>query len=234
MPDTLLRITEFTVFGDQIPPVRISDLAINSGETVLITGDAEELAAIGAALMGSTAYRTEGSLLLDETELGGMSSGERFRAGLFLAHHEPPVIMGLKLEDMLKGACARRGNLEQDPDAFAGRMIDMMHRISMHPAYGGRDLNEGLTAGDRKRCEVLQLLMTVPRIAVLDRTFDDEDAEMTGASADGIRCYMEEMGGTLLILSESGRLPEGIGADRSYVLEDGELTPAAAEEQCDG
>ena len=226
MADALLRMTEYTVYSDAVPVLQVKDLGIDRGETVLITGEGRDLAPFGEALLGSPAYTAAGSLTLDGTDLSGTDSGARYRAGLFLAFHEPPVIMGLKLEEMLREACARRGNLEQDADAFAGRMIESMQLLSMHPAYAGRDLNEGLTAGDRKRCEVLQLLMTVPRVAVLDRTFDDEDGEMTAATADGIRHYMEAMNGTMLILSGTGKLPEGIRADRTCSIRSGELTAA--------
>ena len=93
----------------------------------------------------------------------------------------------------------------------------------MDTEYGDRDLNVGFSGGEKKKAEILQLLMLKPKLAILDETDSGLDVDAVRTVSKGIEHYRKETDGALLIITHSTRILESLSVDRTHILVDGKI-----------
>ena len=147
-------------------------LEIKGGEIHAIMGpNGTGKSTLASALMGHPKYEvTEGSVTLDGEDVLEMAVDERARAGLFLAMQYPSEITGVTNADFLRSAInARRGEgNEISLIKFIRQMEAKMKELEMNPEFMHRYLNEGFSGGEKKRNEILQMMLLEPKFVILD------------------------------------------------------------------
>jgi Fe-S cluster assembly ATP-binding protein len=98
-----------------------------------------------------------------------------------------------------------------------------MKLLSMDPSYANRDLNVGFSGGEKKKAEILQLLMLKPNLAILDETDSGLDVDAVKTVSEGIKAYKEKVGGALIIITHSTRILESLDVDYTHILVDGKI-----------
>lgn len=93
----------------------------------------------------------------------------------------------------------------------------------MDPSYADRDLNVGFSGGEKKKAEILQLLMLKPKLAILDETDSGLDVDAVRTVSKGIEEFQKNGNGSLLIITHSTRILESLHVDVSHVLADGQM-----------
>lgn len=201
------------------------DLKISAGETHVLMGpNGAGKSTFGNALMGNPAYNvTEGSALFLGNELFDMSVSERARAGLFMSFQNPIEVPGISLESFLRTALEQRTGQRTSPWKFRREIEKTLDTLQMDPGYATRDLNVGFSGGEKKKAEILQLLMLRPSLAILDETDSGLDVDAVRTVSRGIEEFQKDQDASLLIITHSTGILSSLKVDRVSVLVDGRI-----------
>jgi len=157
---------------------------------------------LAQTLMGHPRYTvTQGTMTLDGQDLLSLRTDQRARAGLFLAMQYPSEISGVTTANFLRTAINSRRN---DGSAiglkeFRDRLDQAMDQLNMDHKFANRYLNEGFSGGEKKRNEILQMLLLEPRIAVLDEIDSGLDIDAVRIVAEGLTSMIAPSFGALVI-----------------------------------
>jgi Fe-S cluster assembly ATP-binding protein len=167
---------------------------------------------------------TKGEVLMDGRNLLEMPVDERSRAGFFLAFQYPMEIPGVSNANFLRAALQARLPEGQQIDAvqFYQTLYKKMDLLKMDRSFTARSVNEGFSGGEKKRNEILQMLMIEPRYAVLDETDSGLDIDALKVVAEGVNLMRSPDRGILLI-THYQRLLDHIKPDIVHVLSDGRI-----------
>ena len=175
--------------------------------------------------MGNPAYKvTRGSVKLDGQELLGLPVDERARAGLFLAMQYPAEIPGVTNAEFIRGALnARRP--EDDPISvreLLPELYEKMAFLDMKPEMAQRYLNHGFSGGEKKRNEILQMMMIKPKFAILDEIDSGLDIDALKVVSKGVNELRGPAFGTLMI-THYQRLLDYVIPDKVHVMMGGRV-----------
>lgn len=178
-------------------------LTVKGGEVHAVMGpNGTGKSTLAQTLMGHPRYTvTHGSVTLDGQDVLAMKIDARARAGLFLAMQYPHEVSGVTTANFLRTALnARRG--EKDPIRLKEFRDDLdlaMGRLKMDPKFANRYLNEGFSGGEKKRNEILQMMMLKPRMAILDEIDSGLDIDAVRVVSEGVEAMRGPDIGMLLI-----------------------------------
>ncbi|GGA52509.1 Fe-S cluster assembly ATPase SufC [Paenibacillus physcomitrellae] len=220
-----------TIEGKEI--LKGIDIEIKGGEIHAIMGpNGTGKSTLASALMGHPKYEvTDGTVTLDGEDLLDMAVDERARAGLFLAMQYPSEIAGVTNSDFLRSAInARRGEgNEISLIKFIRQMEGKMKELEMNPEFAHRYLNEGFSGGEKKRNEILQMMMLDPKIVVLDEIDSGLDIDALRIVAEGVNAMRSEERG-FLVITHYQRLLNYIKPDFVHVMMQGRIVKSGGPE----
>ncbi|MNW51342.1 Vegetative protein [compost metagenome] len=220
-----------TIEGKEI--LKGIDIEIKGGEIHAIMGpNGTGKSTLASALMGHPKYEvTDGKVTLDGEDVLEMAVDERARAGLFLAMQYPSEIAGVTNSDFLRSAInARRGEgNEVSLIKFIRQMEGKMKELEMNPEFAHRYLNEGFSGGEKKRNEILQMMMLDPKIVVLDEIDSGLDIDALRIVANGVNAMRNEERG-FLIITHYQRLLNYIKPDYVHVMMQGRIVKSGGPE----
>jgi Fe-S cluster assembly ATP-binding protein len=220
-----------TIEGKEI--LKGISLSMKGGEVHAIMGpNGTGKSTLASALMGHPKYEvTEGSATLDGAEVLEMDVDERARAGLFLAMQYPSEIAGVTNSDFLRSAInARRGEgNEISLIKFIRQMESKMKELEMNEEFAHRYLNEGFSGGEKKRNEILQMMMLDPKIVVLDEIDSGLDIDALKIVANGVNAMRSEERG-FLIITHYQRLLNYVKPDFVHVMMQGRIVKSGGPE----
>ena len=202
------------------------NLNVPQGEVHAIMGpNGSGKSTLAKVMAGHEDYEvTGGDVLLNGKSLLEMEVDERSRAGLFLAFQYPAEIPGVSNANFLRAA--RQARLpegeEIDAVAFYKEIYDKMDQSGMDRKFTGRSVNEGFSGGEKKRNEVLQMMMLEPAYAVLDETDSGLDIDALKIVAEGVNAMRSQDRG-FLVITHYQRLLDYIVPDHVHVLNDGQI-----------
>jgi len=190
MSQPVLKIENLHVAIEGKEIVKGFDLEIHGGEIHAIMGpNGTGKSTLASALMGHPKYEiTEGKVTFLGQDLLEMEVDERARAGMFLAMQYPSEIAGVTNSDFLRTAInARRGEGNEIPlMKFIKKLDEKMALLDMDEEFATRYLNEGFSGGEKKRNEILQLMMLEPKLAILDEIDSGLDIDALKVVAKGV------------------------------------------------
>jgi Fe-S cluster assembly ATP-binding protein len=149
--------------------------------------------------MGHPLYTIEGQLTLAGQDVSALSPDEKARAGMFLAFQYPVAVPGVTVASFLRAALAAVRGTEVGVREFRKELTGRMAELEIDPAFAGRYLNDGFSGGEKKRLEVLQLLVLRPRFALLDETDSGLDIDALKVVAKGINAAARADTGMVLV-----------------------------------
>jgi Fe-S cluster assembly ATP-binding protein len=208
-------------------------LSIQGGEIHAIMGpNGTGKSTLASTLMGHPKYEvTEGSVTLDGEDVLDMAVDERARAGLFLAMQYPSEISGVTNSDFLRSAInAKRGEgNEISLIKFIRQMEKKMKELDMAAEFAHRYLNEGFSGGEKKRNEILQMMLLEPRICILDEIDSGLDIDALRIVAEGVNSLKSEDRG-FLIITHYQRLLDYITPDFVHIMMQGRIVKSGGPE----
>src|SRR3954464_13602400 len=207
------------------------DLSVDTNQIHAIMGpNGSGKSTLAYALMGHPAYKiTEGQILFDGEDVTGLAADERAQRGLFLAFQYPHAVPGVTVTSFMRSAInavrkARAGGVD-DPVPIKDFRIEMlaeMERLKIPRELAQRYLNDGFSAGEKKRVEILQMAMLKPRIALLDETDSGLDIDALRVVANGVQELVgPEMGA--LVITHYQRILNYITPDFVHVFVGGRI-----------
>ncbi len=204
------------------------NLEVNAGEVHAIMGpNGSGKSTLAQVLAGREDYEvTGGAVDFDGRDLLGMAPEERARAGLFLGFQYPVEIPGVNNVYLLKAALnAKRkatGEPEVDAYEFLALVKQKMKSMQMSEAFLTRGVNEGFSGGEKKRNEILQMLILEPRLAILDETDSGLDIDALKVVAQGVNS-LRDAERAIVLVTHYQRLLDYIVPDRVHVFSDGRI-----------
>ncbi len=203
-------------------------LTVNAGEVHAIMGpNGSGKSTLAQVIAGHDDYIvTDGSVRYDGRDLLELAPEERAREGVFLGFQYPVEIPGVNNAYLLKAAinAKRRHNDEGEVDAFDFLQLarEKMKDLDMDPAFLNRGVNEGFSGGEKKRNEILQMVMLEPRLAILDETDSGLDIDAVKAVAKGINA-MRSPERAIVLVTHYQRLLDHVEPDFVHVLSEGRI-----------
>ena len=224
MSDLLLDVRHVSVDINEKSVLHGIDLKINKGETHVFMGpNGAGKSTLGNTLMGNPVYTlTEGKIIFDGKDLTEEKPDVRAKAGMFLSFQNPLEVPGISLETFIRSALQQRTGERVKLFQFQKDLQAAMKLLNMDASYASRDLNVGFSGGERKKSEILQLLMLKPEFAILDETDSGLDVDAVRTVSKGIEAYKQN-GGTLLIITHSTKILESLDVDFTHVLVKGKI-----------
>ena len=207
-------------------------LKVDKGETHVIMGpNGAGKSTLGHALMGNPSYTvTGGSILFDGKEIVEESATDRAKAGLFLSFQNPIEVPGISLSNFIRNSLDQRTGKRVRLWDFRKDLEKKMKLLSMDTSYADRDLNVGFSGGEKKKAEILQLLMLNPSLAILDETDSGLDVDAVRTVSEGVKTFQEEKEGALIIITHSTRILESLKVDHTHILVDGRIVKTGGAE----
>ena len=225
MSQHLLDIENLTVAVEDKEILHGVNLQVNEGETHVLMGpNGAGKSTLGYALMGNPQYKvTGGSILFHGKEQQGLSADQRAKEGMFLSFQNPLEVPGLSLKSFVRSTLAQRTGKRVKLFAFEKQFNEAAKLLQMDPAYGDRDLNVGFSGGEKKKAEILQMLLLRPSLAILDETDSGLDVDAVRTVSRGVEAYQKEQKGALLIITHSTRILESLHVDYTHILVNGRI-----------
>ncbi len=210
-------------------------LEVNTGEVHAIMGpNGSGKSTLGYVLSGREEYEvTDGSIALDGADILDMEIEERAHQGLFLAFQYPVEIPGVSNMEFLKAAVdAQHEHLGKEPmDAVSFMKLarEKCKEVNLDQAFLKRGVNEGFSGGEKKRNELLQMMLLQPKLAVLDETDSGLDIDALQIVADGVNS-MRDQDRAIIVVTHYQRLLEYIVPDYVHVLANGRIVKTGGKE----
>ena len=208
------------------PILKGLNLEIPAGEVHAIMGpNGSGKSTLSKVIAGHEDYEvTDGSVLLDGVDIADLEVDERSRAGIFLAFQYPAEVPGVSNANFLRAALQARmpEGEEIDAVAFYKQMYTKMDELEMDRKFTSRAVNEGFSGGEKKRNEILQMMMLDPRYCLLDETDSGLDIDALKVVAKGVNS-MRSVNRGFLVITHYQRLLDYIKPDYVHVMADGQI-----------
>lgn len=215
------------------PILKGLNLEIPAGEVHAIMGpNGSGKSTLSKVVAGHDDYEvTSGRVLMDGVDLAGLQVDERSRAGIFLAFQYPAEVPGVSNANFLRAALQARlpDGDEIDAVAFYKDMYAKMDDLEMNRKFTSRAVNEGFSGGEKKRNEILQMMMLEPRYCLLDETDSGLDIDALKVVAKGVNSMRSPNRG-FLVITHYQRLLDYIKPDRVHVMSDGQIVKSGGAE----
>lgn len=224
MKEILLNINglETAVEGKEI--LKGLDLKINKGEVHVIMGpNGAGKSTLANTLMAHPKYeRVSGEITFEGEDITALKTDERAKKGLFLSFQTPEEVPGITVENFIRSAkIAKEGQLIKYLK-FDKDLKNNMKELKMNPEYAKRYLNVGFSGGEKKKNEILQMLMLNPKLAILDETDSGLDVDAVRIVSEGIKMFANEEN-AVLIITHNNKILEGLNPDYVHVLVNGKI-----------
>jgi Fe-S cluster assembly ATP-binding protein len=235
MSSPLLNIQNLHAKVSDREVLRGIDLALPAGEVHAIMGpNGSGKSSLSHVLAGKPGYTvTSGSVDYQGKDLLSLPPEERAREGLFLGFQYPVEIPGVNnaylLRAALNAARRKRGEAEVDAFDFLALVKERMALMKMDESFLSRGVNEGFSGGEKKRNEILQMLVLQPRLAILDESDSGLDIDALKVVAAGINS-LRSPERAILLVTHYQRLLDHVQPDRVHVLARGRIVKSGGPE----
>lgn len=232
----LLEIKDLHVSSaDGVEILHGVNLKIGRDETHVLMGpNGTGKSTLGYAITGNPAYSvTSGEIIFDGQNIVDMPVNERAHKGIFLSFQNPLEVPGVTLSAFIRSALEQKTGSRLRLWDFKKRLSETMKLLNMDEAYAERDLNVGFSGGEKKKAEILQMLMLEPKLAILDETDSGLDVDAVRTVSQGVQLFRERVHGSLLIITHSTRILEALHVDATHVMENGVMVKNGGAELVD-
>ncbi|MBQ9608602.1 MAG: Fe-S cluster assembly ATPase SufC [Lachnospiraceae bacterium] len=199
------------------------NLNIGENETHVLMGpNGTGKSTLGYAISGNPNYEvTGGSIIFKGEDLADLAVNERAKKGIFLSFQNPLEVPGVTLSAFIRSALEQKTGQRIRLWDFKKKLKETMALLSMDEAYAERDLNVGFSGGEKKKAEILPMLMLEPELAIIDETDSGLDVDAVRTVSNGIKIYKERCKGSLLIITHSTKILEALTVDETHIMENG-------------
>lgn len=228
-----IRDLHATVNGQEI--LKGLSLTINAGEVHAIMGpNGSGKSTLSNILTGREGYDiSSGSVLFDGKPLADMNTEERARAGIFLAFQYPVEIPGVSNMEFLKASLeavrAAQGKEPLDAVTMLRRAREACQQVNLDQQFLKRGVNEDFSGGEKKRNEIMQMLLLEPRLALLDETDSGLDIDALQVVARGVNA-LRSPERAIVMVTHYQRLLDYIVPDHVHVLANGRIVRSGSKE----
>jgi Fe-S cluster assembly ATP-binding protein len=231
----LLEIKDLEVSINDNEILKKLNLTVKKGEIHAIMGpNGSGKSTFSKILAGHPAYSIEdGDIIFKGSSILELEPEERSHLGIFLAFQYPVEIPGVSNEDFLRLAYNSKQKFynrpEVDPIEFLGIINEKLAAVNMSPRFLSRNVNEGFSGGEKKRNEILQMILLDSELSILDETDSGLDIDALKIISNGINNFMNA-DKSIILITHYQRLLDYINPTYVHVMQDGKIIKTGSAE----
>ena len=231
MSNKLLEIKDLHVNAEDKEILKGIDLTINKGEIHVIMGpNGSGKTTTANAILNNPAYtKTSGSIEFDGENINDLKTDEIARKGIFMSFQLPEEIPGVSVTNFLKYAKNKVTGRPVKIFQFKDELKKYMEELNMNPKNMERSLNVGFSGGEKKKNEILQMLVLNPKLAILDETDSGLDVDAIRTVSKGIQMFKNE-NNAVLIITHNTKILHSLKVDYVHVLVNGQIVTTGGQE----
>ena len=231
MKQELLEIKDLYVNAEEKEILKGINLKINKGEIHVIMGpNGSGKTTTANAILNNPAYKKEnGSILFEGEDITNLKTDEIARKGIFMSFQLPEEIPGVSVTNFLKYAKNKITGKPVKVFEFKNELKKYMEELNMNPQNMDRSLNVGFSGGEKKKNEILQMLVLNPKLAILDETDSGLDVDAIRTVSKGIEMFKNDEN-AVLIITHNTKILHSLKVDYVHVLVDGKIVKTAGQE----
>ncbi|MEM4379720.1 MAG: Fe-S cluster assembly ATPase SufC [Thermoplasmatales archaeon] len=225
MPSDILEIKNLSVSIDKKEIIKDVSMTVRSGEIHALMGpNGTGKSTLAQTVIGNPKYKiNSGSITLNGKDLTNLQIYERAREGIFVAFQEPVAVQGLRFINYLRTAYTSLHPDEKlEYKKFLDEVKELLSYFGLDNAFLDRGLNDGLSGGEKKRMEALQMLILKPKIIILDEIDSGLDVDALRIVSKAIG-KARDRGAGIIIITHYQRILEHIKPDFVHVLINGRI-----------
>ena len=200
------------------------DLTINKGEIHVIMGpNGAGKSTLANTIFNNPEYeKTDGTIKFDGEDITDEKVNEIARKGIFMSFQSPEEIPGITVAHFLKTAKNAISDEKINLYNFSKEVEEYMNKLSIPTKYTTRDLNVGYSGGEKKKNEILQMLVLNPKLAILDETDSGLDVDAINIVSNGINLFKND-NNSIMIITHNNKILKNIHVDYVHILVDGKI-----------
>lgn len=228
MQNTLLELKNVRAEVEGKEILKGVDLSIRPGEVHVIMGpNGAGKSTLASLVMGDPRFSlTGGELAFEGEDIAQLGADERAKRGIFMSFQAPQEIAGITLENFLRASKAAVTGEPVKIFPFRRELKEKMAALSMDESYAGRYLNVGFSGGEKKKCEILQMAMLNPKLAILDETDSGLDVDAVRIISENIARLKTE-NNAILIITHITSILQSLPVDYVHVMAEGRIVRTA-------
>ena len=224
MENSLLAINNLYVNADTKEILKGINLKINKGEIHVIMGpNGSGKTTTANAILNNPAYKKiQGNIMFEGEAITNLKTDEIARKGIFMSFQLPEEIPGITVNNFLKYAKNKITGKPVKIFSFKDEVKKYMQELKMNTEYAERSLNVGFSGGEKKKNEILQMLVLNPKLAILDETDSGLDVDAIKTVSKGIEMFKNE-NNAVLIITHNTKILHNLKVDYVHVLVNGKI-----------
>ncbi|MCI8309869.1 MAG: Fe-S cluster assembly ATPase SufC [Clostridia bacterium] len=231
MSKELLNITDLYVNAGDKEILKGINLKINKGEIHVIMGpNGSGKTTTANAILNNPAYKkVSGKVSFDGEDIGNLKTDEIARKGVFMSFQLPEEIPGVSVTNFLKYAKNKITGKPVKIFEFKDELKNYMNELNMNSKNMERSLNVGFSGGEKKKNEILQMLVLNPKLVILDETDSGLDVDAIKTVSKGIEMFKNDEN-AVLIITHNTKILHSLKVDYVHVLVDGKIVKTGSQE----
>ncbi len=231
MKETLLEIKDLCVKAEEKEILKGINLKINKGEIHVIMGpNGSGKTTTANAILNNPAYtKTKGTINFEGTDITNSKTDEIARKGVFMSFQLPEEIPGVSVTNFLKYAKNKVTGEPVKIFKFKQELKGYMEELNMNSNNMERSLNVGFSGGEKKKNEILQMLVLNPKLAILDETDSGLDVDAIKTVSKGIEMFKND-DNAILIITHNTKILHSLKVDYVHVLVNGKIVKTGGQE----
>ena len=231
MSQNLLEIKNLKVKAQEKEILKGIDLKINKGEIHVIMGpNGSGKTTTANSILNNPAYqKTSGTITLEGQDITNLKTDEIARKGIFMSFQLPEEIPGVSVTNFLKYAKNKVTGKPVKVFEFKDELKKYMDELNMNPKNMERSLNVGFSGGEKKKNEILQMLVLNPKLAILDETDSGLDVDAIKTVSKGIEMFKNDEN-AILIITHNTKILHSLKVDYVHVLVDGKIVKTGGQD----
>lgn len=227
----MLKIKDLKVKIDKKEILKGFDLNIEKGEIHVIMGpNGVGKSTICKAIMGDLNYEVSGSIVFDKQDLVDLDVTARARLGIYVVNQNPIAIEGVSNSEMLRAVLKEKTGKYIPIYEFDQKMQNICEKLNIPSSFVHREINVGMSGGERKKNELLHLYMLEPKLIILDEIDSGLDVDSLKVVAESIKEYYKEQECSILIITHHVNILRYLKPKYIHILTKGKITASGGME----